>query len=138
MANEGIWNTIMIMKSKLFKWKVMSFGLKNATRNFFGTMADVFKNWIDRFLKIFVDGVNVHKSDWRDYLNNVKMVFDKLRSVKLKLNPWKCCFGTKEITFLGHVVDQHGSRLKPAKICVVSKFPIILSVTNVRSFVGLT
>jgi hypothetical protein len=62
-----------------------------------------------------VDDVNVHNNDWRDHLNNLKMVFDKLRSINLEFNSGKCCFGTKEITFLRHVVDQQGSKLKLAK-----------------------
>jgi hypothetical protein len=99
MADEDIQKTTVIMKSILFKWKVMPFRLKNATRFFFQTMADVFKDWTDQFLKTFVDDVNVHNNGWRDHLNHLKMVFDKLRSVNLKLNPRKCCFGAKEILF---------------------------------------
>jgi hypothetical protein len=65
------------------------------------------------------------------------MVFSKLRSINLKLNPEKCCFGAKETTFLGHVVDQRGFKPDPA-IIHVSKFQVYLSVTNVHSFLGLT
>jgi hypothetical protein len=84
----------------------------------------MFKDWINQFLKIFVDDVNVHNNDWKDHLNNLKMVFDKLKSINLKLNLGKCCFQTKDITFLGHVVNQQESRLDPAKIHYVSKFPV--------------
>jgi hypothetical protein len=138
MADEDIQKTTMIMKSKLFKWKVMPFGLKNVTRIFFQTMADVFKDWTDQFLKTFVDDDNVHNNDWKDHLNHLKVVFDKLRSVNLKLNSRKCCFGAKEIIFLGHVIDQQGLRLNPTTICAISKFPILLFITNVHSFLGLT
>jgi hypothetical protein len=53
----------MITKSKLFEWNVMPFGLKNATSIFSYTMAKVFKGWINQFLNIFVDDVNIHNSD---------------------------------------------------------------------------
>jgi hypothetical protein len=105
MADENIQKIAMITKYGLFKWKVMPFRLKNATRTFSRTMANVFKDWIDQFLKIFVDDVNVHRNDWRDHLNHLRMVFDKLKLVNLKLNPEKCCFGAKEITFMGHVIN---------------------------------
>jgi hypothetical protein len=68
-------------------------------------MAHVFKDWINQFLKMFVDDVNVHRNDWRDHLNHLRMVFDKLKLVNLKLNPEKYCFGAKEITFMGHVIN---------------------------------
>jgi hypothetical protein len=100
MANENIQKIVIITKYGLFEWKVMPFKLKNATRIFSRTMART-----NQFLKIFVDDVNVHNSDWKDHLNHLKMVFDRLKLVNLKLNLGKCCFRTKEITFLGHVVN---------------------------------
>jgi hypothetical protein len=60
-----------------------------------------------------------------------------LKVINLKLNLGKCYFREKEIIFLGHVVNQQGSKPDPIKIHVVSKFPIPLSVTNVHSFLGL-
>jgi hypothetical protein len=68
-------------------------------------MAKVFKGWINQFLNIFVDDVNIHNSDWSDNLDHLRLVFEGLKSINLKLNPYKCCFGAKEITFLGHVVN---------------------------------
>jgi hypothetical protein len=38
----------------------MPFGLKNATSVFSQTMAKVFKDWINEFLKVFVDDVNIY------------------------------------------------------------------------------
>jgi hypothetical protein len=47
-------------------------------------------------------------------------------------------FWSKGNSFLGHVIDQQGPQLNPTKICVISKFPILVFVINVRSFLGLT
>ncbi len=93
------------MKYGLFKCKVMPFGLKNAMGTFSQTMANVFKDWTNQFLKIFVDDVDVHSNDWRDHLNHLRMVFDRLKLVNLKLNLGKRCFGTIETISLGHVVN---------------------------------
>jgi hypothetical protein len=65
-------------------------------------------------------------------------VFFKLREVNLKLNPSKCCFATRIITFLGHVVSNEGAKPDPGKIDVVVHFPKPKTVTNIRSFLGLT
>jgi len=62
----------------------------------------------------------------------------KLREVNLKLNPNKCCFVAKSITFLGHVVSKEGTKPDPSKIEAVLHFPQPKTVTNVRSFLGLT
>jgi len=47
----------------------------------------------------------------------------KLKEVNLKLNPNKCCFAAKSITFLGHVVSKEGTKLDLGKIKVVLHFP---------------
>jgi hypothetical protein len=49
-------------------------------------------------------------------------VFQKLEKVNLKLNLGKCCFGSKNITLLGHVVDCNISQPNPKKITIVAKF----------------
>jgi hypothetical protein len=64
------------------------------------------------------------------------MVFKRVKVINLKLNLGKCYFEEKEINFLGHVINQQGSKPDPIKIHV-SKFPIPLSITNVYSFLGL-
>jgi hypothetical protein len=65
-------------------------------------------------------------------------VLSRLREVNLKLNPSKCCFATESIVFLGHVVSKEGTKLDPNKIVTVLRFPEPNTVTNVRSFLGLT
>jgi hypothetical protein len=38
----------------------MPFGLKNAISTFSRTMADIFKEWTNQFVKMFVNDVNIH------------------------------------------------------------------------------
>jgi hypothetical protein len=40
----------------------MPFGLKNATSTFSQTMTGIFANWIQKFLKVLVDDLNVHSA----------------------------------------------------------------------------
>jgi hypothetical protein len=63
-------------------------------------MSEVFKNLGDKFLKVFVDDLNVHNESWEEHLQHLDVVFFKLREVNLKLNLNKCCFVAKNITFL--------------------------------------
>jgi len=116
----------------------MPFGLKNATSTFTKTMSEVFKDFGNKFLKVFVDDLNVHSGSWGEHFQHLDMVLCKLREVNLKLNPNKCCFAAKSITFLGHVVSESGTKPDPSKIEAVLHFPQPRTVTNVRSFLGLT
>jgi 6-phosphogluconate dehydrogenase len=49
----------------------MPFGLKNVIGIFSWTMAEVFKDWNNKFLKVFVDDVNIHSLNWKDHLQHI-------------------------------------------------------------------
>jgi hypothetical protein len=89
MALEDMKKTTLVTKTRLYDWTVMPFGLKNATNTFTRTMSLVFKELGDKFLKVFVDDLNVHNENWEDHLRHLEVVLSKLREVNLKLNPGK-------------------------------------------------
>jgi hypothetical protein len=60
-----------------------------------------------------------------------------LAKVNLKINLGKCCFGSKSMTFLGHVVDYTRSQPNPKKIATIIEFPIPKTIINVKAFLGL-
>jgi len=138
MAPEDVKKTALVTKTRFYDWTVMPFGLKNATNTFTKTMSSVFKEMGDKFLKVFVDDLNIHSENWEDHLRHLGAVLSRLREVNLKLNPSKCCFATESIVFLGHVVSKEGTKPNPGKIDAVLRFPEPKTVTNVRSFLGLT
>jgi len=117
---------------------VMPFSLKNVTNTFSMTMSEVLKDLGDKFLKVFVDDFNIHNKSWEEHLQHLDVVFFKLREVNLKLNPNKCCFVAKNITFLGHVVSKDGTKLDSGKIEAILHFLEPKTITNIRSFLGLT
>jgi hypothetical protein len=47
-------------------------------------------------------------------------------------------FGSKNITFLGHIVDCMGFQLDLRKVVVVMNFPTPKKTTNVKAFLGIT
>ncbi len=79
MAPEDVKKTALITKTGLYDWTVMPFGLKNATNTFTRTMSEVFKDLGSKFLKIFVDDLNVHNCSWDEHLQHLDMVLCKLR-----------------------------------------------------------
>jgi hypothetical protein len=128
MAPEDMKKTTLITKT------IIPFGLKNATNTFTRTMSIVFKELGDKFPKIFVNNFNIHSENWEEHLKHLDAVFFKLREVNLKLNPSKCCFAAKNITFLGHMVSNEGTKPDLGKIDAVLHFPKPKLVTSIRSF----
>jgi hypothetical protein len=101
-------------------------------------MSEVFKDLGSNFLKVFVDDLNVHSKGWEEHLQHMGVVLYKFKEVNLKLNLNKCCFAARNITFLGHVVSEKGTKLDPGKVEGILHFLQPKTVTNVRSFLGMT
>jgi hypothetical protein len=80
----------------------------------------------------------VHNESWEEHLQHLDVVFSKLREVNLKLSSNKCCFPTKNITFLGHVVSKDGTKPDLGKIEAILHFLEPKVVINIWSFLGLT
>jgi hypothetical protein len=60
MSPDDVKKTTIITKFDLYDWNVMPFGLKNATGTFSKTMLEVFNNWTNLFLKVYVDDINIY------------------------------------------------------------------------------
>jgi len=52
-------------------------------------MMEVFGAYLDSFLKVFVDDLNVHSLNQEEHLEHLRYVLLKLREINPKLKPWK-------------------------------------------------
>jgi hypothetical protein len=109
----------------------------NATSTFSITMTEVFGTYMDKFLKVFVDDLNIHSLSWEEHFKHLQYVLMKLREVNLKLNPNKCEFARFKLAFLGHEVNQERTQPNQRKVKVVMNFPILTSIINAQAFLGL-
>ncbi len=80
MAPEDVKKTVLITKTGLYDWTVMPFGLRNVTSTFTRTMSEVFKDLGSKFLKVFVDDLNVHNESWGEHLQHLDMVLSKFKA----------------------------------------------------------
>ena len=71
-----------------------------------------------------------------DHLENLEMVFNKLRKNGLRLKPSNCSLFKGELLYLGFIVNGEGVRADLSKLDAIRKWPKPCSVTDVRSFLG--
>jgi hypothetical protein len=64
MALEDIQKFELITKSWLFDCIIMPFCMKNATNILSKTIIEVFGKYLNKFLKVFVDNLNIHNHNW--------------------------------------------------------------------------
>ena len=65
------------------------------------------------------------------------MTLQVLREYILYAKFSKCEFWLSSVTFLGHVVSDHGVEVDPKKIESVKNWPRPLTPTDIQSFLGL-
>ncbi len=128
--------TTLITKTKLYEFLVIPFGLKNVISNFSRTMTTIFSEWLQQFLKVFVDDLNIHNVSWEAHLDHICMVLQHLQDVNLKFNPNKCMFSIKNIKFMGHVLEKVGTQPYLDKVKVVIEFLVPRTITNIWTFIG--
>jgi hypothetical protein len=87
MAPNDVKKITIITKLGLYEWNVMPFGLKNTTSTFSQTMVNIFKEWINQFVNVFVDNINIHNGTWNEHLCHIQLVFQKLKKVLSQIEP---------------------------------------------------
>lgn len=121
----------------LYEFERMPFGLCNAPATFQRLMQQCLNGQIAESLLVYLDDIIIYSANFSSHLQHLDQVFERLWRHGLKLRPDKCRLLQREVTFLGHVVDQHGVRPDPGKVQAVKDWPVPTTIKQVRAFLGL-
>ena len=116
MKEEDQEKTSFVTSQRLFCYKVMSFGLKNAGATYQRLMNKMFTYQLERNVQVYVDDMLVKSVGENDHLSDLQETFNTLRSYNMKLNPSKCVFGVTAGKFLDFMVSQRGIEVNPEKV----------------------
>ena len=70
-------------------------------------------------------------------LDQIELVFDRLKQYNLKIKPKKCQFFDASVLFLGYILSAKGISAKPEKVEKVKTWPVPKNIREVQSFLGL-
>ena len=119
-----------------FEFLVLPFGLTNAPATFMALMNDIFKDYLDVFVIVYIDDILIFSKTWEEHLKHIKVVLDILRKEKLFGKISKCAFGVTQVEYLGHIISQNGISVDPQKISAVQDWPLPRNKQQVQSFLG--
>ena len=77
------WKTTFKIKERLHKWLIMPFGLTNAPSTFRRLVNEVLKEFLGKFVIVYLDDILIFSKTLEDNLIHIHKVFDKLREEKL-------------------------------------------------------
>jgi hypothetical protein len=121
----------------LYECTVMSFGLTNALAYFMYVMNNVFMEYLDKFIVVFIDDILIFSKTEEEHEKRLRLVLEKLRSNQLYAKFSKCEFWLTEVTFLGHVISAGGVSVDPSKVKDVLNWMPPTNVSEIQSFLGL-
>nr|GEV91573.1 putative reverse transcriptase domain-containing protein [Tanacetum cinerariifolium] len=120
-----------------FKFQVMPFGLTNAPAAFMDLMNRVCKPYLDKFVIVFIDDILIYSKNKEDHEEHLKTILELLKNEKLYAKFSKCDFWLESVHFLGHVIDNDGVYVDPAKVEAIRNWSAPTTPTEVRQFLGL-
>jgi hypothetical protein len=104
MAKEDRKHTAFVTVDGLYCYVVMPYGLRNALPTFVRAMSKTFGDLIRDKVEIYVDDIVVKTRERSAIMEDLALVFGKLRATRTKLNPEKCIFGVSAGKLLGFLV----------------------------------
>jgi hypothetical protein len=115
----------------------MSFGLTNAPTYLMYSMNEVFMEYLDKFVVVFIDDILIFSKNEEEHDKHLRLVLQKLRENQLyaKLNKFE--FWLKEVSFLGHIISEGGISVDPSKVKDVLSCNTPQNVSDIRNFLGL-
>ena len=105
MAEEDQEKTAFITYHGLYYYKVMPFGLKNASTTYQRLVNKVFANQLRRNMKVYVDDMLVKSKSMSQYVADLEETFTTIRRQGMRFNLAKYIFGVMSGKFLRFIVS---------------------------------
>ena len=120
-----------------YHYKVMLFGLKNVGSTYQRMMMRMFESLLGKNIEIYIDDMVVKSKMVSEQLGDVRVIFEILRSYKLRLNASKCSFGVGSGKFLGYMVTHRGIEVNPDQIKAINNMRTPRNPKEVQKLTGM-
>ncbi|GBG71633.1 hypothetical protein CBR_g9049 [Chara braunii] len=122
----------------LYEFVVMPFSLSNTPGTFQHAMKRIFHDYLDKFVIVYLDDILSFSRTVEEHVGHLDKVLSLLRQHRFKINGKKREFGRTPILYLGHEISTEELKPDDAKVASIRDWPRPQSVTEMRSFLGMT
>ncbi|KAM8751192.1 LOW QUALITY PROTEIN: uncharacterized protein AB9X84_012845 [Acanthopagrus schlegelii] len=130
------WKTGFNTPSGHYEYSVVPFGLTNAPAVFQAMINDVLRDFLDRFVYLYLDDILIYSPDLATHRDHVNQVLKKLLKHNLYVKAEKSAFHAESVSFLDFIVAPGKVQMDPAKISAVAEWPTPDSRKKVQQFLG--
>lgn len=132
---EHVQKTAVCTPFGLFEFPYLNFGLCGAAQTFQRFMNEILGDF--SFCYVYLDDILIFSETEEKHRKHVRLVFDRLNKYGLTIQTSKCVFGVPEISFLGHLISQDGTKPLPDKIKPILNYPQPQTVNELQRFLGI-
>jgi hypothetical protein len=101
-------------------------------------MNSIFLLELNKFVVVFIEDIPVYFNSMEEHEEHLWIVLQRLWEHQLYAKFSKCKFWIRKVPFLGHMVSPDGIAVDPSKVKEVLDWKLPMSMSEVRSFLGLT
>ena len=132
IATESRYLTVFQILGKLYRYKVLTMGIKPAQGELNAALAPLFAHITNAHL--IHDDVVIATNTIEEHLEALNQMMEAISNHGLTLNPSKCRFLQKEIKFWGMIIGEHGVRPDPEKVSDLQYITAPTDKTELTSF----
>ncbi|GFX11026.1 hypothetical protein TNCV_512861 [Trichonephila clavipes] len=127
---EDIHKTAILTPFGLYESTRMQFSLCNAASTFQRFVVEVLRGL--NFVYAFIDDILVTSSSAAEYIQHLRLLFQRLDQYGLSINPSKCTFGVPTFNFLRFQVCSSGIKPLEDRVEAILKFSKPTTITQLR------
>ncbi|GKE22597.1 putative reverse transcriptase domain-containing protein [Tanacetum coccineum] len=134
VRKEDIPKTAFRTRYGHYEFQVMPFGLTNAPAVFMDLINRVCKQYLDKFVIVFIDDILIYSKSKQGNEEHLKLILELLKKEELYAKFSKCEFWIPKVQFLGYVIDSKGIHVDPAKIESIKDWAFPKTATEIHQF----
>ena len=141
-ANSGFWQIPLSQSSRLlttfiahtgrYCFNKLPFGISSAPEHFQRRMGEILAGLSG--VQCLMDDILIYGKDQTEHDTRLEAVLQRIESAGVTLNPTKCEFNKKSLTFLGHVINAEGIHPDPEKTKAIRNLQVPTSIPELRRF----
>lgn len=120
-----------------FEFNQVPFGLNVSPQALNRIIQDTFADVRFKFVVPYFDDLLVHSANFKEHLEHLDIVFNRLQEAGFTINPEKMKLCRSRIKFLGHVISAEGMSIDPERANAIQNMPIPRNLRQVQSFLGM-
>ncbi|XP_036340634.1 uncharacterized protein LOC118750003 [Rhagoletis pomonella] len=134
MKDEDQDKTAFVTPFGMYIFTRMPFGLRNAPATF-QRLIDRLKVSLGKIVLVaYLDDIILCSKNFKEHLEELSRLFERLQKFGLKVNKEKCRFACHEVKYLGHILTPDGIKVDPSKVTAITMRKSPRNVKELLSF----